>query len=172
MIPISSALSGGLFWSKIPQQRGFQLTSHGEVIGSLQKANFWATEFRAESAHGSWKFRRTGCFRTGTEVVDAISNTQIAIFKPNWRGGGTLAFFDGQTFQITCKGFWRPVWTVRDESGQSVLELHTREKAVDLPGTVQLSEDRLTLLAIFTWHIMRQAAEEAASAAGLAVVTP
>ena len=172
MIPISSANSGGLFWSKIPHQRGFQLKNNGEVICSLQKANFWATEFRAESAHGIWKFRRTGCFRTSTEIVDANSNAQIAIFKPKWSGGGTLSFSDGLTFQITCKGFWRPVWTVWAESGQAVVHLHSREKAVELPGAVQMPEERLTLLAIFAWHRMRQAAEEAASTAGLAVVTP
>ena len=171
MIPISSALSGGLFWSKIPDRRGFQLKSNGEIVGSLQKTNFWATEFRAESAQGSWKFRRTGCFRTGTEIVDPNSNRQIAVFRPKWSGGGTLAFSDGPTFQLTCKGFWRPVWTVWAKSGQAVLHLHSREKAVELPGTVQLPEDRLTLLAIFTWHIMRQAEEEAASTAALAVAT-
>lgn len=171
MIPLSSAISGGLFWSKIPHQSGFQLTSHSEVVGSLQKTNFWATAFRAESVYGTWKFRRTGCFRTGTEIVDPNSNRQIAVFRPKWSGGGTLAVSDGQGFQITCKGFWRPVWTVWAESGQAILHLHTREKAVELPRTVQLSEDRLTLLAIFTWHIMRQAAEEAASTAGLYVAT-
>ena len=171
MIPISSASSGGLFWSKIPRQRGFQLTSHGEVVGVLQKANFWATEFRAESAQGIWKFRRTGFFRTGTEIVDSNSNRQIAVFRPKWSGGGTLTFSDGQRFQLTCKGFWRPVWTVWTESGQAILHLHTREKAVELPGSLSLPEDRLTLLAIFAWHLMRQAAEEAASTAGLYVAT-
>ena len=171
MIPISSAIPRGLYWSKSPHQRGFQLTSQGEVVGSLQKTNFWATEFRAESAHGSWKFRRTGCFRTGTEIVDANSNAQIAIFKPQWSGGVKLAFSDGMTFRLTCKGFWRPVWTVWAESGQAILQLHTREKAVELPGTAPVAEDRLTLLAIFVWHIMRQAAEEAASTAALSVAT-
>lgn len=171
MIPISSAISGGLSWSKIPHQRGFQLMSRGDVVGSLQKTSFWATEFRAESAHGTWKFRRTGCFRMGTEIVDPVSNHRIANFSPKWSGGGTLAFSDGERYQITCKGLWRPVWTVRNESGQIILQLHTREKAVELHGETHMGEDRLTLLAIFTWHILRQAAEEAASTAGLYVAT-
>lgn len=170
MIPLSSALSGGLFWSKIPHQRGFELKSNGEVVGSLRPTSFWATEFRAESAHGNWKFRRTGCLWTGTEIVDSSSNIPIATFKPNWSGGGTLAFSDEQTFQITCKGFWRSVWTVQTESGQVILHIHAREKMVELPGNAQLPEDRLTLLAIFAWHTMRRAEEEAASTAALVAV--
>ena len=81
-----------------------------------------------------------------------------------------MAFSDGMRFLITCKGFWRPIWTVRAENSETVLQLHTREKAVQVESTVQLPEARLTLLAIFTWHIMRQAAEEAASTAGAVAV--
>jgi hypothetical protein len=171
MIPISSALSRGLYWSKIPHQRGFQLNSNGDIVGSLRPTNFWATQLRAESAHGSWTFRRTGCLWTGTEIADASSNAPIAVFKPNWSGGGMLAFSDGMTFRISCKGFWRPVWTVWAESGQPVLHLHSRGKTVELPGKGQLSEDRVALLAIFTWHTMRRAEEEAASTAAVVAVT-
>jgi hypothetical protein len=171
MIPISSAISGGLYWSRIPHKRGFELTGNGEIVGSLQPTSFWATEFLAETLHGNWKFRRTGCLRTGTEIVDSATNTPIAIFKPNWSGGGRLAFTDGQTFQISTKGFWRPVWTVRTESGQDVLNIHAREKTVEVAGNVQLSEDRLALLAIFAWRILQQAAEEAASTAAMVAVT-
>ena len=171
MIPISSAISGGLFWSKIPHTRGFQLKCNGETVGSLQKTSFWSTEFQAETARGSWRFRRTGCFRTGTEIVDSTTSAPIARFKSNWSGGGTLAFCDGMTFRISCKGFWRPVWTVWAESGQPVLHLHSRGKTVELPGNGQFSEDKLSLLAIFAWHTMRRAEEEATSTAAIVAVT-
>ena len=171
MIPISSAISGGLFWSKIPDKRGFELKCNGEIVGSLRPTSFWATEFQAESAHGTWKFRRTGCFRTGMEIVDSNSDVRIAILKPNWTGGGMLAFSDGLTFQIASKGFWRPVWTVWATSGEAVLSIHSREKAVELSGELQVSENRLILVAIFVWHIMQQAAEEAASTAAMVAVT-
>ena len=172
MIPISSAISGGLVWSKTPYKRGYELKRNGEVVGTLQRKRFWSSEFQAESAHGSWNFRRTGCFHTGTEIVDSNSGTRIAILKPNWSGGGTLDFSDGLSFRLTSKGFWRPVWTVlAGDSGQPVLSIHSREKTVDLPRELHLSEDRLILLAIFAWHIMRQAAEEAAAAAVVVAAT-
>jgi len=79
-------------------------------------------------------------------------------------------FSDGQTFQLVCKGFWRPVWSVV-ANGQLVLNIHSRGKKVELPNEPHLPEDRLTLLAIFTWHLMRQAAEDAASAAVVVAAT-
>jgi hypothetical protein len=171
MIPISSAISGGLLWSKIPHQRGFQLKSNGEDVGSLRPTNFWATEFQAESTHGSWKFRRTGFFNTSTEITDSKSDVGIATFRENWSGRGTLAFSDGMRFQINPKGFWRPVWTVQTEDGKAVLNIHPREKAVEFPGEMQLSDDRLSLLAIFALHAMERAEEEYASTAALFVAT-
>ena len=165
MIPISSAISGGMVWSKTPYTRGYELKRNGEIVGTLRRKSFWSSDFQAESAHGSWKFRRTGCFLTGTEIVDSNSGVRIAILKPNWTGGGTLAFSDGLTFRLTSKGFWRPVWTVLADSGQPVLSIHWREKTVDLPRELHLSEDRLILLTMFAWHIMRQTSEDAASAA-------
>ena len=165
MIPICSAISGELVWSKTPYKRGYELKRNGEIVGTLQRKSCWSSEFHAESAYGSWKFRRTGCFRTGSEIVDSISGAQIAILKPNWSGGGALDFSDGLTFRLTSKGFWRPVWTVLAASGQPVLSIHSREKTVDLPRELHLPEDRLIVLAIFAWHIMQQASKDAASAA-------
>jgi hypothetical protein len=57
------------------------------------------------------------------------------------------------------------------ETGQPVLSIQAREKTVELRNELPLSEDRLILLTVFAWHIMRQAAEDAAAAAVMAAVT-
>ena len=171
MIPISSAVAGGLVWSKTPHKRGYELGCNGEIIASLQRKSCWSSEFRAESANGSWQFRRTGWFHTGTEIVDLNSGARIALFKPNWSGGGMLDFSEGLRVRLTYKGFWRPVWTVLAESGQPILSIRPREKAVELRRELHLAEEKLSLLTIFTWHIIRQTAEDAAAAAGAVAVT-
>jgi hypothetical protein len=171
MIPISTALAGALIWSKTPHRRGYELRCNGEIVGSLQRKSCWSSEFRAESADGSWKFRRTGWFHTGTEIADSTSGTRIAVFKPNWSGAGTLVFPDGLTFRITYKGFWRPVWTVLTDGGQPILSIRSHGRTVEISKELHLSDERVTLLAMFTWHIMQQAAEDAASAAGAVAVT-
>jgi hypothetical protein len=171
MIPISSAVSGGLVWSKIPHKRGYELKRKAEIVGSLQRMSFWSSEVEAESRHGNWRFRRAGFFRTGTEIVEADTNIQVATLKPKWHGGGILVFSDGQTFRITCKGFWQPVWTVFADNSRPVLSIHSRNKTVELPNEIHLSEDRLILLVIFAWHIMQQASEDAASVAAAVAAT-
>jgi len=76
----------------------------------------------------------------------------------------------GAEFRLTYKGFWRPVWSVLADSGQSILSIRPCDKAVELTRDVRLPEERLSLLAIFTWHIIRQTAEDAAASAAVAVV--
>jgi hypothetical protein len=165
MIPITSAISGGLIWSKASHKLGYELKSNGEVVASLHPVSRWSPEFEGESQSGKWRFRRTGFWRGVTEIVDAHSGAQIAVLKPNWRGGGTLFFSDGQRFQVTAKGFWQPVWSVLAESGLSILNTHSRKKTVEFPNELQLSEDRLVLLTVFIWHVIQQAAQDAAAAA-------
>ncbi|HEV2987494.1 MAG TPA: hypothetical protein VG759_03575 [Candidatus Angelobacter sp.] len=159
MIPISSDISSRLVWSKSPHKHGYELKRNGEMVGSLQRTSFWSSEFQAESVHRSWKLRRTGGF--STEIVDSNSDTRIAVINSHW-SGGTLEFSDGRTYRLIYKGFFRPVWTVLTDSGQTVLSLDSREKTVELAKGLDLSEDRMILLAIFAWHVMQQISEDAA----------
>jgi hypothetical protein len=171
MIPISSAISGGLTWSKSSRKHGYELIRNGGTVASLQRTSCWSPEYQAESPHGKWRFRRTGFWRAAMEIVDSSSGVQIAALKPNWGGGGTLVFSDGQAFHISCRGLWRPVWSVLAENGQPVLRIHSREKTVEVPDQALVPEDRLILLATFAWYVMQQAAEDAASAAVVVAAT-
>jgi len=165
------SISSGLAWSRTHHQCGSELKRNGETVGSLRRTRWWSSERQAESSHGSWRFRRSGFFRLCTEIVDAPSNTRIASLKPNWTGGGKLAFSDGQTFRIRSRGLWRPVWTVFADNGLPVLSIHSRGKTVELPNDLHLQEDRLFLLVMFTRHLMQQASEDAASAAMVAAIS-
>ena len=113
MIPLSSAMSGGLSWSKIPRCRGYELKFNDEVVGALRRPSFWSMTFVGETAESRWKFRRCSFWRTGTEIVDESSQQQIATFKSGWSSAGTLTFADGQSFRVECKGWWRQVWACR-----------------------------------------------------------
>jgi hypothetical protein len=172
MIPISSAISGGLTWSKISWTRGYELRLNGDVVGRLERPSFWCSKFLAETQDGRWVFRRGGFLGTGAEILDAASEQPIATFKSGWGGGsGTLTFADGQAFHLQCKGWWRPVWTVTSEGGQPVLRLHTREKTVELPSGAVVPNSRLSLLTMFAWYRVLQAEEDEASAAAAVIVT-
>lgn len=163
MIPLSSAISGGLTWSKLSRNRGYELKVNDELLGTLHRPSFWSCNVVAETQGGRWLFRRGGFLGTGSAIVDAASDQTIATFKSSWAGGGVLTFVDGQTFHLECRGWWRPVRTV-SAGGQPVVALHTREKTVDLLSAAGVAGDRLSLLILFAWHRVLQAEEDAASA--------
>jgi hypothetical protein len=169
MIPLSSAISGGLTWSKIPHGRGYELKLNDEVVGTLQRPSFWSQTFLGETQEGRWKFRRAGFFHAGAEIVDASSEQRIATLKSAWGTKSTLSFADGQTFRVESEGCWRPIWNVLTESGQVVLSSRTREKTVELPAGVAMASGRLSLLILFARYRALQA-EEDASAATVAVI--
>jgi hypothetical protein len=168
MIPLSSAISGGLTWSNIAHNLGYELKLSGEVVGTLRRPGFFSSSYLADSQDGHWTFCRGGLLGTGAQILDSASQQQIATFQSVWGGGGALTFADGQTFHLECKGWWHPVWSVIGEDGQPVLHLHTREKTVDLPTGVNVPQNRLSLLIMFAWYRILQAEEDAASAAMVA----
>jgi len=136
MIPLSpattSATSGALIWSKISCNRQYELRRDGAVVGRLTRPSVWSQKFEAETPEGRWTFRRSGFWRNHAEIVDA-SGQVIASGKLGY-GGGVLTFADGQSFQVTNKGWWRPVWTVATDDGQPLLYVHVREKTVEPAG--------------------------------------
>jgi len=168
MIPLSSAVSSGFSFSGI--SRGYELKLDDQVVGTLERASFWSCNYVATTQEGSWRFRRGGFFNTGAEIVDSASQQTIATLKAGWGGKGELTFSDGQKFLLGARGWWRPVWSVTTESGEPVLELRTREKLVEVPNATAVAARRLSLLAMFTLYRMRQAEEDAASAAMVGVI--
>ena len=170
MIPISSAVSSGLTWSKVSCNRSYELKLNHEVVGTLKRPSFWSSNFVAEAQNGRWTFRRGGWLGSGAQIVDPASQQAIATLTSGWGSGGTLTFADGQTFRLECHGWWRPVWSVIVEGGEPVLRLHTREKTVELLAGAAVPDSRLSLLIMFIWYRKLQAEEDAASAAMVAVI--
>lgn len=174
MIPastLSAATSGGITWSKISCGRRYELKQNGKVWGTLLRPSLWSQTFHAETSAGTsedrWTLRANGFFRRGTEILDSTGQP-VAQFTRSWGGPGTLTFTDGQTFYLKNRGWWRPVWSLTSDAGQLVLQLHMREKTVELPAS-GVSGSRLSLLIVFALYRVQQAEEEAASAAIVAV---
>lgn len=175
MIPLNpafaSATSGALTWSRTSFNKHYGLKLNGELVGEMTRPSIWSQSFVAETQQSRWTFRRRGFFATGAEIVDAASQQQIASFKSEWGSRGGLTFADGQVFAFTCKGWWRPLWTVTTESGRPVMSIDVREKTVELAVGASLPESRLSLLIMFALYRIQQAEEDAASAAVVAAVS-
>jgi hypothetical protein len=171
MNPHSSVVRNRLTWSKIPHTPNYELKLNEKTTGILSRPSYWSPRFLAETRDGRWVFRRQGFLGTGVEITDAVSEEPIAAFKSSCGGGGRLIFSDGQGFWLKYKGWWRPVWTVTTDDGQLVLEVHTREKTVELRAAKAVPSIRLSLLITFSWSRVLQADEDASAASVAAVVS-
>jgi hypothetical protein len=167
MIPLSAAISSGLAWRKIPRSRNYELVLNGDVVCTLVRPSVWSCKFLAETEDGRWTFRRGGFLGSGAEIADSAEQ-QIATFKSSWGGGGMLTFADGHTFQVRCKGWWHPVWSVVTQQQQPVFQLHRREKTVEIAPGMTLPAGRLSLLLMFVWYRVLQSEEDAAAVAVMA----
>ncbi len=163
MIPLSTAVSSGFTFSS--SRRGFELKQNDQIVATLRRPSVWSSNFLATAGSENWVIRRGGFWGNKAEILDAASQQPIANFKSAWGGKGTLTFADGQTFFVVTRGIWHPVWTVASDAGQPVLQLHAREKSVELHNRAALSEGRLSLLVLFTLYRVRQAEDAAAASA-------
>jgi hypothetical protein len=166
MIPLTTAVSSGFTFSG--NWRGFEVKQNEQIVATLKRPRVWSSEFLAETPSQNWIIRRGGFWGNKGEIKDAASQQQIAVFKWGWGGKGALLFADGQTFFVVTRGCWHPVWTVTTQAGQPVLQLHTREKSVDIYQDAAVESDRLTLLVLFTLYRVREAEEAAAVASASA----
>jgi hypothetical protein len=167
---ISSFHTAPLTWSKVAGCGSYELLRDGESIASMRRLSFWSPAFLAESPVGSWRFLPAGCLQSQTDIVSNLSGVPLATFRQKWSGVGTLAFQDGQTFRLTSNGFWRPTWTVLSSQGETVLDLRVRERIVQVSNATRLSEERLTMLAVFVWYVAQRASEDTAAIVGAVAV--
>src|SRR5882672_5809501 len=96
-----------LTWIRSNVRGRYELTANGPILGSLQRVGFWKSASQAEFKNRTWSFQRTGLAKT--QILEEPGARLVAEFKASWLGGGTLTFADGKEFQLTAKGFWRPV---------------------------------------------------------------
>jgi hypothetical protein len=165
MIPLTTAVSSGFTFSE--NWSGFELKQNNQTVATMRRPSMWSPNFLVEAINESWVIRRGGFWGNKADIFDTASQRPIASFKSAWGGKGTLTFADGQTFFVVTRGCWHPVWTVTTDTDQAVLQLHARDKSVELHDIAALSESRLSLLVLFTLYRVRQA-EEAAVAASAA----
>lgn len=158
----------GFSWARLPHNRGYELKHHSEVVGTVQHSTQWASDFVAASTRGEWTFRRAGFLGVGATILDSHSQQPIATFKAVWPNRGTLVFSDNQRFDLDCKGVWHPLWTIRNQAGETIVCLHSREETISFGNVQTVPEERLALLIMFALYRLQQSEEYAASTAMVA----
>ena len=130
----------------------------------------------AESADGSWTFKRVGFWQTQVTVRQLGGAHDLAIFRNGtWTSGGTLHLPDGRVFPASTN-FWATDFEFQDDRGQRLYRcsrmgglLHASAQVEIEPAAAALPE--LPWLVPLGWYLaillQRDAGTMAATTASL-----
>ncbi len=182
MRTLSSSVGTALYWIQ-PKGLGryFELRAGDDVLATLRFETLCGSLARAESADGSWTFKRAGFFKPRVTVRKAGEEVNSAVYTPRWTGReGVLEFAGGRVFNWTQTDFWATRYQISDvaenplvsfESGLDQSRLTDLFKtqarvAIDLRGRA-LPE--LPLLVLLGWYLIVLQKEDAAAVAATTV---
>src|SRR5262249_50114080 len=98
-------------------KRNFELRDGEDVAAALSFQGRFGSLGVAESADGSWTFKRAGFWRKRVTIRPADSETELAVFtNSTWSGGGSLALGDGRQWRANTN-LWITKYEIKDENG-------------------------------------------------------
>ena len=120
----------------------------------------------ATAADGEWTFKRSGFLHPMVSVRGLESSGDIAVFRPDWTGSGTLEFMTGGKKSWKNKNFWRTEWEFQDENG-AIMRLKTKPGLIKQNVEVEIIRDlpELTILASLGMYLLKMMHDESAAAA-------
>jgi hypothetical protein len=75
----------------------------------------------AETAHGTWTFKRVGFLNPGVTVRLQDATEDLALYRPRFFSGGELAFVDGLPLRWQASNIWQTQWSFLDSQQQEVV---------------------------------------------------
>lgn len=165
--------TGELIWVQPhATERTFELRSAEEVLGTLRWNSSFGSLADAVAADGHWTLKRTGFFNPQITIRDYKSDSNLAVFTPNWKTEGVLEFSAKQCFRWVGIGFWRSQWAFTKAGGEHLIDFEPhssflkRSAAVKVtPEGLQIAE--LSLLILIGWYLIVLRSDDDASAAAV-----
>ena len=88
----------------------FELQAGPAQLATLAFHSAWGTLATAETADGTWTFKRVGFLNPRVTVRVAGSPDNLAVYQPKFWGDGTVTFADGVAFRWQPTNFWATEW--------------------------------------------------------------
>ena len=152
----------------------FELRCGDEVLAVMQWQNSWRSGAAAETAEGSWSYKRQG-FRQQVSIETNRADFPVPTLSRRWTGSATLSFPDGHTYHWKRNGFWgiKRAWTTPE--GTLLVAFKTKYGFMKTGGEVEIdpfaaSLPELSLLMSLGWYLMVMEARDAAAAASSSAV--
>ncbi|HEY0602103.1 MAG TPA: hypothetical protein VGD58_04285 [Herpetosiphonaceae bacterium] len=167
-----TALSGQpLKWNQPKASKmEYELRSGDQLAATLRFRSSFGSFATAQSAGGCWTFKRVGFWQTKVTIRVCDSDTDIATFVNNWKGGGTLTLPDGRKLLVSTN-MWLSRFEIKNESDVALMRynmsglIHLSSEVEIQPAAMELPE--LPWLVPFGWYLALLAyMDSSASAAG------
>jgi len=149
----------------------YELVSGDEPVAALSFRSPFGSFATAQTADGSWTFKRVGFWRTRATVRAEGAPEDLAVFEHNtWSRGGTLTIAGGKAIQVATN-----VWQSRIEfllEDGSVLFRYRTEGIVRHGAEVTIEPagarmKELPWLLAFGWYLVVMMQHDAATTAAV-----
>jgi hypothetical protein len=124
------------------RKREHELRPSDELIGSLRFQR--GTLADAESDGHHWTFKRQGFWHPRVTVRVSGSDADVAIFRPDWSGGGALEFPVGHSLRLGSANLWQTEWVWPDKD-QPLIRFKGRHGLIKAKGAVEIEPEALKL---------------------------
>ena len=146
MEPLIEFTGGLLEWVQ-PKvfERNYELVSGETLVATLAFRSSFGTLAVAETAEGSWTFKRVGFLNPRISVRQVGGLDDLALYRPRFWGGGDLAFTGGPVVSWRSTDFWTTEWAFFDPVDQALLAFRPgreKERLADIfksQATVEVS---------------------------------
>jgi hypothetical protein len=153
-------------------KQSFELRATDEAVATLQFQR--ASLANGEAAQQQWTFKREGFWHPQVTIRVAGSDTNMAVFKPAWTGGGTLELSQGRLLRFGAANFWHSQWDWSDPAGNPLVHFKSHAGVLKTEGEVGIETAavglaELSLLVVLGWYLLILFARDSAAAAGASV---
>jgi hypothetical protein len=175
MRQISELAGQELVWAQPSRTtQAFELHAPNEVVGTLAFKRSSLAEGVAEDRQ--WTFKREGFWHPQVTVRVAGSDTNVAVFKPSWGGGGTLEIAPGRLLHFGAANFWHSQWDWQDPDGTPLVHFKSHQGFLKMEGQVEMEPGamalpELSLLIVLGWYLLILFARDSAAATGAVAAT-
>ncbi len=98
-----------LHWVQPKRDKQFELRTADALYGTLHFESIWGTRARAETADGSWTFKRVGFLNPRITVRQVGSDQDLAVYVPKFWGDGYVELVE-RNYHWKALGFWAAQW--------------------------------------------------------------
>jgi hypothetical protein len=171
--PISDVAGQELLWIQpAARKREHELRAGDDVVATLRFQRGSLADAEADGRH--WTFKREGFWQPRVTVRVPGSDTDIAVFRPRWTGGGQLELPDGRIIGFTSANFWQSQWVWQDKD-RPLLLFKGRHGIIKADGAVEIQPGAaalpdVPLLVLLGWYLILLHADDAAAASTGATV--